>query len=138
MVLFQPPSGPPPGLGISAFDGYPDPRMFEYTLWISAIISFVFALLLLASYLKSRKSEHFFWGIAFALLWINLHLLIPANSFEYLLNPVPAAFSALTVGLFAVGLWKNVMPGEKMELEMGSRKSPISICCWYVCYNIGS
>ena len=114
MVLFQPPSGPPPGPWSFSFEGYPNSQMIEVVLWIGAIISIIFALLLLASYFNSRKPEHFLWGMAFALLWINLHLLIPRGDFEYLLNPVPAAFSALTVGLFAVGLFKNVKPEMKL------------------------
>jgi len=114
MVLFQPPSGPPPGPWEFGFEGYPNSQMIEVTMWIGAIISLIFALLLLVSYFNNRKPEHFFWGIAFALLWINLHLLIPLGDFEYLLNPVPAAFSALTVGLFAVGLFKNVKPEMKL------------------------
>ena len=114
MVLFQPAAGPPPGPWMFGFDGYPNSQMIEVTLWIGAIVAFAFALLLLVSYFTTRKPEHFFWGIAFALLWINLHLLIPLGDFEYLLNPLPAAFSALTLGLFAVGLWKNVKPEQKL------------------------
>jgi len=114
MVLLQPPSGPPPGPWEFGFDGYPNSQMIEVTLWIGAIISVIFALLLLASYFNSRKPEHFLWGISFALLWINLHQAIPRGDFEFFLNPVPAAFAALTLGLFAVGLWKNVKPEQKL------------------------
>ena len=114
MVLLQPPSGPPPGPWEFGFDGYPNSQMIEVVLWIGAIVSVIFALLLLASYFNSRKPEHFLWGISFALLWINLHQAIPRGDFEFFLNPVPAAFSALTLGLFAVGLWKNVKPEMKL------------------------
>ena len=114
MVLFQPPSGPPPGPWMFGFEGYPNSQMIEVVLWIGAIASFVFALLLLAAYFNSRKQEHFLWGIAFALLWINLHLAIPLGDFEYFLNAIPAGFSALTLGLFAVGLWKNIKPEKTL------------------------
>lgn len=114
MVLFQPPSGPPPGPWMFGFEGYPNSQMIEVVLWIGAIISVIFALLLLASYFNSRKQEHFLWGISFALLWINLHLAIPGGDFEYFLTAIPAGFSALSLGLFAVGLWKNVKPEKKL------------------------
>ena len=114
MVLFQPPSGPPPGPWMFGFEGYPNSQMIEVVLWIGAIVAFAFALLLLVSYFTSRKQEYFFWGIAFALLWINLHLMIPLGNFEYFLWGIPAGFSALTIGLFAVGLWKNVKPEKTM------------------------
>ena len=112
MVLFQPAAGPPPGPWMFSFDGYPNSQAIEVVLWIGAIVSIFFALFLLASYFTSRKPEHLLWGIAFALLWMNLHLAIPLGDFEYFLMPVPAAFSALTLGLFAVGLFKNVKPEQ--------------------------
>ena len=93
----------------------------DIVLWIAAIVSAVFALLLLASYINTRKTEHLYWGISFALLWINTHLgivyvavsrgVVTRNAgFWTFLDPVNASFFALTVGLFAVGLWKNVKP----------------------------
>jgi hypothetical protein len=95
----------------------------DIVLWIAAIVSAVFALLLLASYINTRKTEHLYWGISFALLWINTHLGITyvvvnvrtmsverVAGFWTFLDPVNATFFALTVGLFAVGLWKNVKP----------------------------
>ena len=85
----------------------------KIVLWLSAIIGLFFALLLLASYLNTRKTEHFYWGISFALLWINTHIAIAGGSFAYWLDPVPATFSALSVGLFAVGLWVNVKPDKE-------------------------
>jgi len=114
MVLFQPPSGPPPGPWKFSFDGYPNSQAIEVVMWVGAIVAIIFALLLLAAYFNSKKPEHALWGIAFALLWINLHLAIPLGDFEYFLMPVPAAFSALTVGLFAVGLFKNIKPEMKL------------------------
>ena len=114
MVLFQPPSGPPPGVWEFSFEGYPNSQAIEVVMWVGAIVAIIFALLLLAAYFNSKKPEHALWGIAFALLWINLHLAIPLGDFEYFLMPVPAAFSALTVGLFAVGLFKNVKPEKKL------------------------
>ncbi|MBY9008937.1 MAG: hypothetical protein KGD74_03615 [Candidatus Lokiarchaeota archaeon] len=87
----------------------------KIVLWISAIIGIIFALFLLASYLNTRKPEHFYWGISFALLWINTHIAIPGGTYAYFLEPVPATLFALMVGLFAVGLFKNVKP-EKNKM----------------------
>jgi hypothetical protein len=87
----------------------------KIVLWLSAIIGLIFALFLLASYLNTRKREHLYWGLAFALLWINTHIAIAGGSYAYFLQEVPATFAALMVGLFAVGLWVNVKPEkEKM------------------------
>jgi len=85
----------------------------KIVLWLSAIIGLFFALFLLASYLNTRKTEHFYWGISFALLWINTHIAIAGGSYAYWLDPVPATFSALSVGLFAVGLFVNVKPEKE-------------------------
>ncbi len=82
-------------------------------LWLTAIIGLFFALFLLASYLNHRKPAHFYWGISFALLWINTHIAIAGGSYAFWLEPVPATFSALMVGLFAVGLWMNVKPEKE-------------------------
>lgn len=82
-------------------------------LWLTAIIGLFFALFLLASYLNARKPEHFYWGISFALLWINTHIAIAGGTYAYWLEPVPATFSALMVGLFAVGLFMNVKPEKE-------------------------
>ena len=85
----------------------------KIVLWLSAIIGLFFALFLLASYLNSRKPEHFYWGMSFALLWINTHIAIAGGTYAYWLDPVPATFSALMVGLFAVGLFMNVKPEKE-------------------------
>ena len=110
MVLFQPPSTPPTPW---EFGFYPSSQAIEVVLWSGAIIALIFALFLLASFLNSRKTEHFYWGISFALLWINLHIAIPLGDFSYFLLPLPAAFSGLTVGLFALGLFVNVKPEKE-------------------------
>ena len=107
MVLFQPPSTP---ATVWEFRYYDWGEAIDIVLWINAIISIFFALFLLASYLNTRKSEHLYWGISFALLWINTHQAITAGTYAYFLEPVPAAFFGLIVGLFAVGLFKNVKP----------------------------
>ena len=86
----------------------------KIVMWVSAIIGFIFAFFLLASYLNHRKPEHFYWGISFALLWINTHIAIAGGSYAYFLQEVPATFFALMVGLFAVGLFKNVKPESKL------------------------
>lgn len=107
MVLFQPSSGPT----VWDFSWYfGSGNAAKIVLWISAIIGIIFALFLLASYLNERKPAHFYWGISFSLLWINTHIAIAGGSYAYWLAPVPATFSALMVGLFAVGLFKNVKP----------------------------
>ena len=112
MVLFQPPSTPPT---VWEFSYYAWDNAIDIVLWISAIVSIFFALFLLASYLNHRKPEHLYWGMSFALLWVYTHLRITAETFEYFLDPVPSAFFALVVGLFAVGIFKNVKPEkEKM------------------------
>jgi len=112
MVLFQP-SGPATVWDFSYYFG--SGNAAKIVLWISAIIGIIFALFLLASYLNARKREHLYWGISFALLWINTHIAIAGGSYAYWLDQVPATFSALMVGLFAVGLFINVKPEkEKM------------------------
>jgi len=109
MVLFQPGSEPTVwDIGYYFGSG----NAAKIVMWISAIIGIIFALFLLASYLNSRKPEHFYWGISFSLLWINTHIAIAGGSYAYWLAPVPATFSALMVGLFAVGLFKNVKPDK--------------------------
>ena len=110
MVLFQP-SGPATVWDFSYYFG--SGNLATIVLWISAIIGIIFALFLLASYLNTRKPEHFYWGISFALLWINTHIAIAGGSYAYWLAQVPATFSALMVGLFAVGLFKNVKPDKE-------------------------
>jgi hypothetical protein len=109
MVLFQP-SGPATVWDFSYYFG--SGNAAKIVLWISAIIGIIFALFLLASYLNTRKTEHLYWGISFALLWINTHIAIAGGSYAYFLQEVPATFFALMVGLFAVGLWKNVKPDK--------------------------
>jgi len=112
MVLFQPPSTP---ATVWEFRYYDWGEAIDIVLWLSAIISIFFALFLLSSYLNNRKPEHLYWGISFATLWINTHVLIVRGDYSYLLEAVPASLVALTVGLFAVGLFKNVKP-EKEKL----------------------
>ena len=112
-------------LDVWEFSHYEWGNAIDIVLWIAAIVSAVFALLLLASYLNTRKTEHLYWGISFALLWINTHIGIVhvliervgssqvqtrGSGFWTFLEPANAVFFALTVGLFAVGLWKNVKP----------------------------
>ena len=107
------------------FSFYEWGEAIDIVLWVSAIISAGFALFLLASHLNTRKPEHLYWGISFALLWINTHIgivhvllervggqqvLTRGSGFWTFLEPVNSVFFALTVGLFAVGLWKNVKP----------------------------
>ncbi|MHA1241389.1 MAG: hypothetical protein ACTSQU_11445 [Promethearchaeota archaeon] len=110
MVLFQP-AGPATVWEFGYYFG--SGNAAKIVLWISAIIGIVFALFLLASYLNTRKREHLYWGIAFALLWINVHIAIAGGSYAYFLQEVPATFFALMVGLFAVGLWVNVKPEKE-------------------------
>ncbi|MHA1235200.1 MAG: hypothetical protein ACTSQL_08975, partial [Promethearchaeota archaeon] len=83
MVLFQP-SAPPTVWDFSWYFG--SGNAAKITLWISAIIGLFFALFLLASYLNNRKREHLYWGIAFALLWINTHIAIAGGSYAYFLQ----------------------------------------------------
>ena len=112
-------------LDVWEFSHYSWGNAIDIVLWIAAIISAVFALLLLTSYLNTRKTEHLYWGISFGLLWINTHIgivhvllervggqqvMTRGAGFWTFLEPVNATFFALTVGLFAVGLWKNVKP----------------------------
>jgi hypothetical protein len=112
MVLFQPGSTPPT---VWEFGWYSFGEAIDIVLWISAIIAIFFALFLMASYLNNRKPEHLYWGISFAAIWINTHIAIAAGTYAYFLDPVPSALFALAVGLFAVGLFKNVKPEkEKM------------------------
>jgi len=110
MVLFQP-SGPATVWDFSYYFG--SGNAAKITLWISAIIGIIFALFLLSSYLNTRKKEHLYWGISFSILWINTHIAIAGGSYAYFLQEVPATFSALMVGLFAVGLFVNVKPDKE-------------------------
>ncbi len=110
MVLFQP-SGPATVWDFGYYFG--SGNAAKIVLWVSAIIGLVFALFLLASYLNTRKKEHLYWGISFALLWINTHIAIAGGSYAYFLQAVPATFFALMVGLFAVGLFINVKPDKE-------------------------
>ncbi len=109
MVLFQPTEATVWDFSWYFGSGKP----FEIVFWITAIIAIVFSLFLLSSYLNERKPEHFYWGIAFALLWINTHVAIFSGSFATFLDQVPSTLSALMVGMFAVGLYKNVKPDKK-------------------------
>jgi hypothetical protein len=111
MVLFQP-SGPATVWDLSYYFGSGKPA--EIVLWIIAIVAIIFTLLLISSWLETRKPEHLYWGISFALLWITTHLTIFSGTYAKLLEPVPAAFGGLTVGLFAVGLFKNVKPESEL------------------------
>ena len=112
MVLFQPTSDPTVW-DFSFYGGIGN--FFEIMFWITAIIAVIFALFLLSSYLNNRKPAHFYWGISFAILYINTHVAIFSGTFATFLAQVPATLSALMVGLFAVGLFKNVKP-EKDKL----------------------
>ena len=107
MVLFQP-GADPTVWDFSWYGGIGN--LFDIVFWIVAIISIVFALFLLASYLNERKPAHFYWGISFAILYINTHVVIFSGTFATFLDQVPAVLSALMIGLFAVGLFKNVKP----------------------------
>ncbi len=115
-------------LDVWEFSHYEWGNAIEIVLWIAAITSAVFALLLLASYLNTRKTEHLYWGISFGLLWINTHVGIfhqliervggsqvvtRGSGFWTFLEPVSATLFALIIGLFAVGLWKNVKPEKE-------------------------
>jgi hypothetical protein len=110
MVLFQP-SGPATVWDFSYY--FSSGNLQNTIFWLSAIIGIIFALFLLSSYLNTRKPEHLYWGISFALLWILTHIAIAGGTFAYFLTAVPATFAALIVGLFAVGLFKNVKPESK-------------------------
>lgn len=111
MVLFQPAPATVWDFGYYYGLGYP----FQIIFWIVAAIAIIFALFLLASYLNTRKPAHFYWGLSFACMWIITHLAIFDTSFSKFLEAVPSTLSALMVGLFAVGLFKNVKPEkEKM------------------------
>jgi len=107
MVLFQP-SGPATVWDLSYYFGSGKPA--EIVLWVVAIIAIFFALFLLSSHLNTRKPEHLYWGLSFALIWITTHLTIFSGSYLTLFDPVPATFAALSTGLFAVGLAKAVKP----------------------------
>ena len=112
MVLFQP-SGPATVWDFGFYFG--SGNAAKIVMWVAAIFALFFALFLLSSYLNKRKSEHLYWGISFALLWINTHIALAGGSYAYFLQEVPATFFGLMVGLFAVGLWKNVKPdSDKM------------------------
>ena len=115
MVLFQ---------TVWDYSYYEWDQAIDIVFWIAAIVSVIFALFLLSNYLNTRKPEHLYWGLAFALLWINTHLGIfhveisrgsvtRDAGFATFLDPVNSVFFALTVGLFAVGLWKNVKPEKE-------------------------
>ena len=111
MVLFQP-AGDPMVWEFGFYGGLGN--LFDIVFWLAAIISAIFALFLLADYLNNRKPTHFYWGISFALLYINTHVLIFSGDFASILDPVPSVLSALTIGFFAVGLFKNIRPESKM------------------------
>jgi len=68
-------------------------------------------------------------------LWINTHVVIFSGTFATFLDPVPSVVGALTVGLFAVGVFKTVRPDNKigeyllyfvifMSLAIGFVKTP--------------
>jgi len=123
MVLFQ---------TVWEFSYYEWGEAISIVLWLTAIVSAIFALFLLSSYLNTRKPEHLYWGISFALIWLNTHISIfytliertmiagsfymvqtRGTGFWTFLEAVPTTFFALAVGLFAVGLWKNVKPEKE-------------------------
>jgi len=108
MVLFQPASGPTFVWEFGWYGGIEN--LFDVLYWVPAILSAIFALFLLAAYLNDRKPAHFYWGISFALLYINTHLLIFGGDYSSILDPVPSVMAALTIGFFAVGIVKNVKP----------------------------
>jgi len=110
MVLFQP-SGDPTVWDFSFYMA--GGKLFEIVFWISAIIGVIFALFLLSSYLNERKPAHFYWGISFAILYINTHVAIFSGTFATFLDQVPSTLSALMVGFFAVGLFKTVKPDKE-------------------------
>jgi hypothetical protein len=107
MVLFQPPATQ------TVWDfGYyfGSGKVMEIVFWITAILGVAFALFLLSDYLSNRKPAHLYWGMAFALIWINTHVVIFSGTFGTFLDPVPSIVAALTVGLFATGVVKSVQP----------------------------
>ena len=107
MVLFQPTSDPT----VWDFSWYGGiGNLFDIVFWIVAILAAAFALLLLADYLNNRKPAHLYWGLSFALIYVNTHILIFSGTFATLLDPVPSVVGALTVGLFAVGVVKSIKP----------------------------
>ena len=106
MVLFQP--ADPTVWDFGWYGGIGN--LFDIVFWLTAILAIVFALFLLASFLNTRKPEHFYWGISFAILYINTHVVIFSGTFATFLAQVPAVLSALMIGLFAVGLYKNIKP----------------------------
>ncbi|NVM45958.1 MAG: hypothetical protein HWN79_13660 [Candidatus Lokiarchaeota archaeon] len=131
MVLFQPTESTVWDFGYYFGSG----KVMEIVFWIVAIIGIIFALFLLADYLNNRKPAHFYWGISFALIWINTHVVIFSGTFATFLDPVPSVVAALTVGLFAVGVFKSVKPEHKlgnylvyfvliMSLVIGTLKVP--------------
>ncbi len=107
MVLFQ---GACPDTPWDFCTYFGSGKVAEIAFWMVAIVAIIFALFLLSSYLTTRKPAHLYWGISFTLIWINTHVAIFSGSFTTFLDPVPATLYALMVGLFAVGLFKNVKP----------------------------
>ncbi|MFX0074185.1 MAG: hypothetical protein ACFE96_01985 [Candidatus Hermodarchaeota archaeon] len=106
MVLFQPAEATVWDFGYYFGSG----KVMEIVFWIVAILGFAFALFLLVDYLNNRKPTHLYWGLAFALIWINTHVVIFSGTFATFLDPVPSVVGGLTVGLFAVGVIKSVKP----------------------------
>ncbi len=141
MVLFQPTSDPT----VWDFSWYGGiGNLFDVVFWAVAIISAIFALFLLSDYLNNRKPAHFYWGISFALLYVNTHVLIFSGSFATLLDPIPSVVAALTIGFFAVGIFKNVKPEKEkfgnylfyyvliISLAIGFVKTPYFGIPWIV------
>ena len=106
MVLFQPTAATVWDFGYYFGSG----KVMEIVFWMVAILGFAFALFLITDYLNNRKPAHLYWGMAFALIWINTHVVIFSGTFATFLDPVPSVVGALTVGLFAVGIIKTVKP----------------------------
>ena len=108
MVLFQPPSGPTFAWEFGWYGGIEN--LMDIIFWMTAILAAAMALFMLADYLNNRKPAHLYWGISFALLYINTHLLIFNGDYSTMLDPVPSALAALSIGFLAVGIIKNVKP----------------------------
>lgn len=139
MVLFQPTTDPT----VWDFGWYGGiGNLFDIIFWIVAILSAAMALFLLVEHINNRKPVHLYWGISFALLFVNTHVLIFSGTFATLLDPVPSVLWALALGFFAVGIVKNVKPDGKlgkyffyyvliMALAIGFVKTPYFGIPWY-------
>jgi len=141
MVLFQPGSTPPTVWDFGWYGGIGN--LFDIIFWLVAILSAAMALFLLVAYINDRKPVHFYWGISFALFFVNTHVIIFSGTFGTLIDVVPSVLWALVVGFLAVGIIKNVKPDSKlgeyffyyvliMSLAIGFFKNPNIGIPWYV------